>query len=81
MPKLRLRHVKPRDYDEWETEFDIEINTAQKQAILRRLLQRRWVADRRAGDDFDVEGDDTSLVALVRQWINDFRRQAGDRNA
>jgi hypothetical protein len=81
MPKLRLRHVKPRDYDEWETEFDIEINTAQRQAILRRLLQRRWLADRRAGDDFDVEGDDASLVLLVRQWIDDFRRQVGDRNA
>jgi hypothetical protein len=81
MPKLRLRHVKPRDYDEWETEFDIEINTAQKQAILRRLLQRRWLADRRVGDDFDAEGDDASLVSLVRQWIDDFRRQVGDRNA
>jgi hypothetical protein len=81
MPKLRLRHVKPRDYDEWETEFDIEINTAQRQAILRRLLQRRWLVDRRAGDDFDAEGDDASLVSLVRQWIGDFRRQVGDRNA
>jgi hypothetical protein len=81
MPKLRLRHTKPRDYDEWETEFDVEINTAQKQAILRRLLQRRWLVDRRVGDDFDVEGDDASLVSLVRQWIDDFRRQVGDRNA
>jgi hypothetical protein len=81
MPKLRLRHTKQRDYDEWETEFDVEINTAQKQAILRRLLQRRWLADRRVGDDFDAEGDDASLVSLVRQWIDDFRRQVGDRNA
>jgi hypothetical protein len=81
MPKLRLRHTKLRDYDEWETEFDIEINTAQKQAILRRLLQRRWIADMRVGDDFDAEGDDASLVSLVRQWIGDFRRQVGDRNA
>jgi hypothetical protein len=81
MPKLRLRHVKPRDYDEWETEFDVEINTAQKRAILRRLLQRRWLADRRAGDDFDAEGDDVSLVSLVRQWIGDFRRQAGGQRA
>jgi hypothetical protein len=81
MPKLRLVHTKPRDYDEWETEFDVEVNTPQKQAILRRLLQRRWLADRRADDDFDAEGDDASLVSLVRQWIDDFRRQAGDRNA
>jgi hypothetical protein len=81
MPKLRLRHVKPRDYDEWETEFDVEINTAQKRAILRLLLQRRWVADMRVGDDFDVEGDDASLVSLVRQWISDFRRRAGGQSA
>ena len=81
MPKLRLRHVKQRDYDEWETEFDVEINTAQRQAILRRLLQRRWLADRRVGDDFDAEGDDASLVSLVRQWCDEFRRQVGGRNA
>jgi hypothetical protein len=81
MPKLRLVHTKPRDYDEWETEFDVEINTAQRQAILRRLLQRRWLADMRADDDFDAEGDDASLVALVRQWIDDFRRQAGGQRA
>ena len=81
MPKLRLRHVKPRDYDEWETEFDIEVNTPQKQAILRRLLQRRWLVDSRVGDDFDAEGNDAGLVALVRQWIDDFRRQAGGQSA
>jgi hypothetical protein len=81
MPKLRLRHVKQRDYDEWETEFDVGINTAQKQAILRRLLQRRWLADSRVSDDFDAEGDDTSLVSLVRQWIGKFRRQAGGQRA
>jgi len=81
MPKLKLRHVKPRDYDEWETEFDVEINTARKRAILRRLLQRRWLADRRVGDDFDAEGDDASLVSLVRQWREEFRRQAGGQRA
>jgi hypothetical protein len=81
MPKLKLQHVKQRDYDEWETEFDVEINTAQKQAILRRLLQRRWLADRRAGDDFDAEGDDASLVSLVQQWCDEFRRRVGGRNA
>jgi hypothetical protein len=81
MPKLKLRHVKQREHDEWETEFDVEINTAQKQAILRRLLQRRWLADRRAGDDFDAEGDDVSLVSLVRRWRDEFRRQAGGQRA
>jgi hypothetical protein len=81
MPKLRLRHVKQRDYDEWETEFDVEINTAQRQAILRRLLQRRWLADRRVVDDFDAEGDNANLVSLVRQWISDFRRQVGGQSA
>jgi hypothetical protein len=81
MPKLKLRHVKPRDYDEWETEFDVEINTAQKRAILRRLLQRRWLADMRVDDDFDAEGDGVNLVALVRQWIADFRHQAGGQSA
>jgi hypothetical protein len=81
MPKLKLRHVKPRDYDEWETEFDVEINTEQKRAILRRLLQRRWLADRRVGDDFDAEGDDASLVLLVRQWREEFRHQAGGQRA
>jgi len=81
MPKLRLKHTKPRDQDEWETEFDVEINTAQKQAVLYRLLQRRWLADRRVGDDFDAEGDDANLVALVRQQIDDFRRQAGGQRA
>jgi hypothetical protein len=81
MPKLRLRHVKTRDYDEWETEFNVEINTAQKRAILRRLLQRRWLADRRAGDDFVAEGDDANLVSLIRQWCDEFRRQAGGQRA
>jgi hypothetical protein len=81
MPKLKLRHVKTRDYDEWETELDVEINTAQKRAILRRLLQRRWLADRRVGDDFDAEGDDVSLVSLVRQWRDEFHRQAGGQRA
>ena len=81
MPKLRLVHTKSRDYDEWETEFDVEVNTPQKQAILRRLLYRRWLADRRADDDFDAEGDDASLVSLVLQWIDDFRRQAGGQRA
>jgi hypothetical protein len=81
MPKLRLRHVKQREHDEWETEFDVEINTAQRQAILRRLLQRRWLADMRIGDDFGAEGDDASLVAFVRQWRDEFRRQAGGQIA
>jgi hypothetical protein len=81
MPKLKLRHVNQRDYDEWETEFDVEVNTPQKRAILMQLLRRRWLADMRVGDDFDAEGDDASLVALVRQWIDDFRRQAGGQRA
>ena len=81
MPKLQLRHVKRRNHDEWETEFNVEINTTQRQVILRRLLQRRWLADRRVDDDFDAEGDDASLVSLVRQWIDDFRRQAGGQRA
>jgi hypothetical protein len=81
MPKLRLRHTKQRDYDEWETEFDVEVNTPQKRTILMQLLRRRWLADMRVGDDFDVEGDDASLVSLVRQWISDFRRRAGGQSA
>jgi len=74
MAKLRLVHAKQRQHDEWETEFDVVVDTPVKQAALRRLLQRRWLKDRDA-DEFDVVGDDVSLVAQVRQWIDEFRRE------
>jgi len=74
MAKLRLVHAKSRQPDEWETEFDVVVDTPAKQAALRRLLQRRWLKDR-SDDEFDVEGDDMELVSLVRQWIDEFRRE------
>jgi len=74
MAKLRLVHAKQRQHDEWETEFDVVVDTPAKQAALRRLLQRRWFKDRNV-DDFDVKGNDMELVSLVRQWIDEFRRE------
>jgi len=76
MAKLRLVHAKSRQPDEWETEFDVVVDTPAKQVALRRLLQRRWLKDRDV-DEFNVEGDDVSLVAQVRQWIDEFRREVG----
>jgi len=74
MPKLKLVHTKQQQHDEWETEFDVVVDTPTKRAALRRLLQRRWLKDRDV-DEFNVAGDDVSLVAQVRQWIDEFRRE------
>ena len=74
MPKLKLVHARQRQHDEWETEFDVVVDTPVKQAALRRLLQQRWLKDRDV-DEFDVAGDDVSLVSQVRQWIDEFRRE------
>jgi len=74
MAKLRLVHAKQRQHDEWETEFDVVVDTPTKQAALRRLLQRRWLKDRNV-DDFDVVGNDMELVSLVRQWVDEFRKE------
>ena len=78
MSKLRLVHARQRQHDEWETEFDVVVDTPVKQAALRRLLQRRWLKDRSV-DEFDVNGDDMELVSLVRQWIDEFRREVTPR--
>jgi len=72
---LRLRHTVTRQHDEWETEFNVVIDTPQKELALRRLLRRRWLKDRAIGDEFDVEGDVAELVSRVRQWIDEFRRE------
>ena len=78
MAKLRLVYARQRQHDEWETEFDVVVDTPTKQAALRRLLQRRWLKDKDT-DEFDVAGDDVSLVAQVRQWIDEFRREVTPR--
>ncbi len=73
MPKLRLKHTKQRGHDEWETEFDVSIDTPQKESALKRLLRRRWLKDR-GKDEFDFEGDDSDLVSKARGWRDEFRR-------